>query len=284
MFVVVLDYGWTCHVTVTNDQFASAEVLFCPASCFISRIPPFPFPLVVSPRLRSLTMGKDQYKKKTQAERRRHNPIRVPDSHIPHGTLHLKGKEKEEAMLPILKKVSIAGMTIPLMLIPPLQLSDPDENERAWACAAVTNLIQNDPATRRLFQGKNVVGALVERMTDGSDGVVAEAVGALRNLAIDGGYEVVGEMFNKGIMVGLAGLVGKVSRGEAVPSEARRKHERSEKTVSRAKRESLSRAQRDQSTSEARITLTSAARISLPSEARTLSRDSEHSLRGWGNP
>lgn len=91
------------------------------------------------------------------------------------------------------------------------QLSDPDENERAWACAAVTNLIQNDPATRRLFQGKNVVGALVEMLTDGSDGVVAEAVGALRNLAIDGGFEVVGDMFNKGVMVGLVGLVAKVS-------------------------------------------------------------------------
>ncbi|KAJ9092174.1 hypothetical protein QFC20_007447 [Naganishia adeliensis] len=144
-------------------------------------------------------MGKDQYKKKTQAERRRHNPIRVPDSHIPHGTLNLKGKEKEEAMLPILKKASSET------------LSDPDENERAWACAAVTNLIQNDPATRRLFQGKNVVGALVERLTDGSDGVVAEAVGALRNLAIDGGFEVVGEMFNKGVMVGLVGLMAKIT-------------------------------------------------------------------------
>lgn len=105
------------------------------------------------------------------------------------------------------------------MLIPS-QLSDADENERAWACAAVTNLIQNDPATRRLFQGKNVVGALVERLGDGSDGVVMEASGALRNLAIDAGGEMVAEMFNKGVLGAIRGLVARVSR--RVTSGARR--------------------------------------------------------------
>jgi hypothetical protein len=50
-------------------------------------------------------MGKDQYKKKTQSERRRHNPIRVPDAHLGHGVPASIKKGKEEAMLPILKKV-----------------------------------------------------------------------------------------------------------------------------------------------------------------------------------
>lgn len=49
------------------------------------------------------TMGKAQFQRKTAQERRRHNPIRVPDAHLPHGQIPLKGKE--EAMLPILKKV-----------------------------------------------------------------------------------------------------------------------------------------------------------------------------------
>ena len=52
--------------------------------------------------------------------------------------------------------------------------------ERKWACVAVSNLIQNDPSTRRLLQGKNVVGALITRLTDSEQEVVVEAAGALR--------------------------------------------------------------------------------------------------------
>ena len=57
-----------------------------------------------------------------------------------------------------------------------------DSVERKWACVAVSNLIQNDPATRRLLQGKNVVGALVSRLTDSEEEVVVEAAGALRRV------------------------------------------------------------------------------------------------------
>jgi hypothetical protein len=62
-----------------------------------------------------------------------------------------------------------------------------------------------------LFQGKNVIGELIERLSDSVDEVVVEASGALRNLAIDGGHELCGEMFNKGIMPHLTTLMGKVS-------------------------------------------------------------------------
>jgi hypothetical protein len=55
-----------------------------------------------------------------------------------------------------------------------------DTTERKWACVAVSNLIQNDPSTRRLLQGKNIVGALITRLTDSEEEVVVEAVGALR--------------------------------------------------------------------------------------------------------
>ena len=55
-----------------------------------------------------------------------------------------------------------------------------DATERKWACVAVSNLIQNDPSTRRLLQGKNVVGALITRLTDSEEEVIVEAVGALR--------------------------------------------------------------------------------------------------------
>lgn len=55
-----------------------------------------------------------------------------------------------------------------------------DINERKWACVAVSNLIQNDPSTRRLLQGKNVVGLLINRLSDSEEDVVVEAAGALR--------------------------------------------------------------------------------------------------------
>lgn len=59
-------------------------------------------------------------------------------------------------------------------------MESPDSSERKWACVAVSNLIQNDPSTRRLLQGKNVVGALITRLSDNEEEVWIEAAGALR--------------------------------------------------------------------------------------------------------
>lgn len=69
-----------------------------------------------------------------------------------------------------------------------------DASERKWACVAVSNIIQNDSSTRRLLQGKNVVGSLITRLSDNEEEVVVEAAGALRNLCIDGGYDICGEI------------------------------------------------------------------------------------------
>ena len=106
-----------------------------------------------------------------------------------------------------------------------------DVAERKWSCVAVSNLIQNDPSTRRLLQGKNVVGALITRLTDSEEEVVVEAVGALRyvfrlsltsfsftmmdsyidrNLCIDGGYDICAEMYNKNILAPLKTFIPKV--------------------------------------------------------------------------
>ncbi|QRV94785.1 ARM repeat-containing protein [Ceratobasidium sp. AG-Ba] len=138
-------------------------------------------------------MGKAQKKKAM----RRHNPMRVPDSHIPKGldsAASSSQKDKVEAVLPIMQK-----------------LGSTEVAERTWACAAVSNLIQNDPGTRRLLQGKNVVGALILRLADESEEVVAEAAGALRNLCIDGGFDICAEMFNKGVMNPLKEFIPKIS-------------------------------------------------------------------------
>ncbi|KAF8518620.1 armadillo-type protein [Gautieria morchelliformis] len=136
-------------------------------------------------------MGKSQKKKAT----RRHNPVRVPDSHLPHGLASASTlSSKNEAILPIIQK-----------------LGSVDTSERIWACAAVSNLIQNDPSTRRLLQGKNIVGALITRLSDAIEEVVIEAAGALRNLCIDGGYDICAEMYNKNILAPLRTFPPKIS-------------------------------------------------------------------------
>ncbi|KIJ54300.1 hypothetical protein M422DRAFT_154105 [Sphaerobolus stellatus SS14] len=136
-------------------------------------------------------MGKAQKKKAV----RRHNPVRVPDSHLPHGLASVSdASSKSGAILPIIQKVCSV-----------------DAAERAWACAAVSNLIQNDPGTRRLLQGKNIVGELITRLTDTVEEVAVEAAGALRNLCIDGGYDICAEMYNKNIMAPLRTFPAKIS-------------------------------------------------------------------------
>ncbi|KZT30974.1 ARM repeat-containing protein [Neolentinus lepideus HHB14362 ss-1] len=134
-------------------------------------------------------MGKSQKKRSM----RRHNPMRVPDSHIPKG-LGAASSSKQEAVLPIMQK-----------------MESPDASERKWACVAVSNLIQNDPSTRRLLQGNNVVGVLITRLSDSEEEVVIEAVGTLRNLCIDGGYDICGEMYNKNIIAPLRTFPAKIS-------------------------------------------------------------------------
>lgn len=136
-------------------------------------------------------MGKSQKKRSM----RRHNPMRVPDSHLPTGLASASSSSnKTDAVLPIIKKMENA-----------------DPVERKWACVAVSNLIHNDPSTRRLLQGKNVVGTLIGRLTDSEEEVVVEAAGALRNLCIDGGYDICAEMYNKNILAPLATFIPKIS-------------------------------------------------------------------------
>lgn len=126
---------------------------------------------------------------------RRHNPVRVPDSHLPKGLASAsETSSKTQEILPIIQK-----------------MESPDSGDRKWACVAVSNLIQNDPSTRRLLQGKNIIGALITRLTDSEEEVVVEAVGALRNLCIDGGYDICAEMYNKNILAPLRTFVPKIS-------------------------------------------------------------------------
>ncbi|KAI0354660.1 ARM repeat-containing protein [Trametes cingulata] len=136
-------------------------------------------------------MGKSQKKRSM----RRHNPMRVPDSHLPKGLASASASSsRTEAILPIIQKMESV-----------------DPAERKWACVAVSNLIQNDPSTRRLLQGKNIVGQLITRLSDSEEEVVIEAAGSLRNLCIDGGFDICAEMFNKNILAPLKTFIPKIS-------------------------------------------------------------------------
>lgn len=140
-------------------------------------------------------MGKAQKKRNT----RRHNPVRVPDSHLQHGLAVAAAStpaNKREALVPVIEKVCpsldlgdqasddshllLGPLDLSLTIGNDSQLASQDIQERIWACAAVSNLIQNDSSTRRLLQGKNVVGILISRLGDDVDEVVIEAAGALR--------------------------------------------------------------------------------------------------------
>lgn len=119
-------------------------------------------------------------------KQRRHNPVRVPDSHLGPGVKVAEQiSAKGEQVIPVLQKVSAFLLfhelwVIHTSVIGLFQLDSADGGDRLWACAAVTNLIQNDASTRRLLQAKGVVPKLITRLTDTSEEVIVEAAGSLR--------------------------------------------------------------------------------------------------------
>lgn len=113
-------------------------------------------------------MAKSKPSKKALSKARRHNPIRIPDSHLPSGSVpgaasSSNSNNTSQQLLPVLTK-----------------LSSSSDSDRAWAASTISTLISNDPATRRLFLGKNVLEKLVNLLSDSSGTVRVEGSGALR--------------------------------------------------------------------------------------------------------
>jgi hypothetical protein len=113
-------------------------------------------------------MAKSKPSKKALSKARRHNPIRVPDSHLPSGSSRAEGSNpnnsgSSQQLLPVLQK-----------------LTSSSPSDRAWSASTISTLISNDPATRRLFLGKNVLEKLVGLLSDGVGSVRVEGSGALR--------------------------------------------------------------------------------------------------------
>lgn len=122
---------------------------------------------------KSCTMAKSKPSKKALSKARRHNPIRVPDSHLPSGSSRVESSNSNST------NNNTSGST--QQLLPVLQkLTSTSPSDRAWSASTISTLISNDPATRRLFLGKNVLEKLVGLLSDGVGSVRVEGSGALR--------------------------------------------------------------------------------------------------------
>ncbi|ORY72381.1 hypothetical protein BCR35DRAFT_307647 [Leucosporidium creatinivorum] len=87
-------------------------------------------------------------------------------------------------------------------LLDKLRSDKPDE--RIWASAALSNILLTlPPVTLRLLLSKNLIGLLIERLTDAEESVAVEALGALRNLAVTSPSSIVSEMHNKRLLLPL---------------------------------------------------------------------------------
>lgn len=117
------------------------------------------------------------------------------------------GQERDKHLGPVLQKVRFYNMILILplfsadslpvrMFLSRAQLSSDSADDRLWATAATSHILSSaDSGTRRSLQSKNIVGLLIQRLEDQqSVEIQAEACGALRNLAIEGGAEVCAEV------------------------------------------------------------------------------------------
>ncbi|KAK9900905.1 hypothetical protein P389DRAFT_193157 [Cystobasidium minutum MCA 4210] len=147
-------------------------------------------------------------RKRIRTARAEVDPTAVPESK---GTTTAKsGDRKQNATA---SKKSTLGQERDKHLGPVLQkLSSDSADDRLWATAATSHILSSaDSGTRRSLQSKNIVGLLIQRLEDQqSVEIQAEACGALRNLAIEGGAEVCAEMYNKNIVPKLANQLNTV--------------------------------------------------------------------------
>lgn len=150
-------------------------------------------------------MPKSRFNKRSHARAARHNPLGRPAAEAGAGaastsnttatpTTTTTTTSAAEAIIPLLAK-----LPDPNSSSPPAGVSASD---RAWALASVASLL-TDKSARKLLLGQQLVTRLVRALADPELSVRREAAGAIRNLCVEGGYEVRGELVNKGIMTPL---------------------------------------------------------------------------------
>lgn len=134
-------------------------------------------------------MGKIPNNKKNK-RRNRHivNPIGL-------NTVDIVEEEKEIKVadaLPILDK-----------------LNSNDSNERAWAAAGISNLIQSSETQKYLLKN-NLLGKLLNGLNDTVNEVIIEVAGAIRNL-INNDNSICTELYNRNILNQITALLPRVN-------------------------------------------------------------------------
>eukprot|EP00128_Syssomonas_multiformis_P001377 Colp12_sorted_trinity150504_noHs@10 len=111
---------------------------------------------------------------------------------------------KSPTGLPTLEEVlaSVGTAEKPLNIPVFTALNSAEAQDREYGCAGLANLVLEESAWPVLLK-HNVVRKLGERLLDVSNGVRAEAAGALRNLTISGGEAVCKAMVKEDIMTPL---------------------------------------------------------------------------------
>ncbi|KAL7750918.1 hypothetical protein RI367_003497 [Sorochytrium milnesiophthora] len=105
-----------------------------------------------------------------------------------------------------LQDVSLAGSKLPIID----KLTSDTPGDRAWACAAITNLIVDD-VSRKLLLTKNLVSLLIATLNDQHLEVTIEAIGTLRNLSIHD-PSTCKEMYQKAIIPAAETLAGRLGQ------------------------------------------------------------------------
>ncbi|EGG05262.1 uncharacterized protein MELLADRAFT_107758 [Melampsora larici-populina 98AG31] len=161
-------------------------------------------------------MGKAQYKKRIRSARQQASTGPIQSNHQeqdqsqePSNSISTTPSTTNETKLSKTKskKSKPKQRDSSLAIIDHVRSETPAD--RVWSIAAISNLILSSSSTRRLLQSKNLVNLLIERLnTDQSHPqIMIETTSALRNLVIEGGDDVCGEMFNKGILIPLQALL-----------------------------------------------------------------------------
>ncbi|XP_052816552.1 HEAT repeat-containing protein 3-like [Mya arenaria] len=86
------------------------------------------------------------------------------------------------------------------------KLQSPNEDNRESACTSIASFVSH-PGTAQALLKLNVVKILAPLVLDGSWDIRHRALGALRNLSVDGGEEVCREMIDKDVLTPVLALV-----------------------------------------------------------------------------
>ncbi|POV95493.1 hypothetical protein PSTT_16220 [Puccinia striiformis] len=156
-------------------------------------------------------MGKAQYKRRIRSARHHANGAPITPQDLPNPSTPVdqevvtksKNKKPKNQSQQNERQATIAVLD---------KISSPASHDRIWSLAAMSNLVLSSATTRQLFLSKNLIRLLINRLVEDADqeDVLVEVTGVLRNLVIEGGRDVCGEMANKGILQPLGILVSKL--------------------------------------------------------------------------